>query len=510
MIDDAMLSLNDALDELGKLRIRTNASKVDLKLTRDEARACIDSFIEIMGDMVVPDIFTTTIDFDLLKMLPDIINSPYVNIEPGMYVLYFNALYYGLTQLRGLGDPVAQGMYLKILEAVPAWLESPGDTELDGHTAALMAWTATSNHDYQLSWKFHCKSCHYVKTKKLDSIDLVPARTWDEEERKESARYLYWHVLSTDTLFRLFYGKPTVVRWVPRRVRPPHVLRTENLHPPASSVVISVVWIRYTLLTAEIINEIDDCKNIEQDESIQQKVEEYSTRMQEVIEDWKLESIMREGENNDLKYLVADHVMTMYAIIIGVRRLVRRPRSPKSVDTVSLNAARKVAEFVLDFSVDSAPPGEAQAVCIHFISFYPFCAVFSLYEHILACASPEDCEQDVQLLERIGATMSEASTKRTDFSPFARTINALNQVTRTFQDERRRAKNNGDPNTVGQTADTMPEFDMSAFAPFPEFPFNFEDGTQPLGFVRALENDFTARNWHEGWWDAGMMDVTQK
>jgi hypothetical protein len=149
MIDDAMLSLNDALDELGKLRIRTNASKVDLNLTREEARACIDSFIDIMGDMVVPDIFTTTIDFDLLKMLPDIINSPYVNIEPGMYVLYFNALYYGLTHLRGLGDPVAQGMYLKILEAVPAWLESPGDTELDGHTAALMAWTATSNHDYR-------------------------------------------------------------------------------------------------------------------------------------------------------------------------------------------------------------------------------------------------------------------------------------------------------------------------------------------------------------------------
>lgn len=104
--------------------------------------------------------------------------------------------------------------------------------------------------------------------------------------------------------------------------------------------------------------------------------------------------------------------------------------------------------------------------------------------------------------------MSEASSKRADFSPFARTINALNQVTRTFQDERRRAKTAGP--TVGQTADVMPEFDMSAFAPFPEFPFSFDDSTQPLGFVRALENDFTARNWHEGWWDAGMMDGTQK
>jgi hypothetical protein len=140
-----------------------------------------------------------------------------------------------------------------------------------------------------------------------------------------------------------------------------------------------------------------------------------------------------------------------------------------------------------------------------FISFYPFCAVFSLYEHILACADPADCEKDVQLLEAIGRTMNEASAKRTDFSPFARTINALNKVTRTFQDDRRRMKD-GNP-AIGETADTMPEFDMSAFAPFPEFPqFNFEDGTQPLGFVRQLENDFTARNWHEGWWDAGLGD----
>jgi hypothetical protein len=128
-----------------------------------------------------------------------------------MYVMYYNALYYGLNQIRGLGDAQAQGMYLKILEAVPAWLESSIVTEMDGHTAALTAWTATSNHDYQLSWKFHCKSCHYVKTKKIDQVDLFPPKTFEEEDKKEGDRYLYWHVLSTDQLFRLFYGKPTVV-----------------------------------------------------------------------------------------------------------------------------------------------------------------------------------------------------------------------------------------------------------------------------------------------------------
>jgi hypothetical protein len=210
-IDDAMLSLNDALDDLGKLRIRTDACKVNLNLSVTEAKECVEAFIAVLLNMIVPDVFASSIDLELLRMLPDIINSPYVNIDPAMYVMYYNALYYGLNDLRGPGDPVAQAMYFKVLEAVPAWLDTPAETDMDGHTAALTAWTATNNHDYQLSWKFHLKSCHYVKTKRIDHIDVTPGRTFQEEEKKEDGRYLFWHVLSTDQLFRLFYGKPTVV-----------------------------------------------------------------------------------------------------------------------------------------------------------------------------------------------------------------------------------------------------------------------------------------------------------
>jgi len=120
----------------------------------------------------------------------------------------------GLQQLRGPGDPVAQGMYLKVLESVPAWLDTTIYTDMDGHTAALTAWTAINNHDYQLSWKFHCKSCHYIKSKNIDQLDTVPAKSLEDEQKREGSRFLYWHILSTDMLFRLFYGKPTVVRWI--------------------------------------------------------------------------------------------------------------------------------------------------------------------------------------------------------------------------------------------------------------------------------------------------------
>ena len=73
-----------------------------------------------------------------------------------------------------------------------------------------------------------------------------------------------------------------------------------------------------------------------------------------------------------------------------------------------------------------------------FITFYPFCVVFTLYEYILACPNPEDCESDIVGLENIGLAMTEACVTSKDLAPFAKTINALNRVSRTLQEERRK------------------------------------------------------------------------
>ena len=206
-----MLALNDALDDLGNLRVRVDIFHVNLHLSPAEAKVCIDEFINLLGTMVVPDIFTTSVDVSLLYAIPNIVDSPYVKIDPGIRVMYYNALYYGLQQTRGPGGPLVQAAYMKVLEAVPAWLESSTQTEVDGHTAALTAWTAINNQDYQLSWKFHCKSCQFIKVKGIDQLDTVPAKTFEEESERDTLRFLYWQIISTDIMFRLFYGKPTVV-----------------------------------------------------------------------------------------------------------------------------------------------------------------------------------------------------------------------------------------------------------------------------------------------------------
>jgi hypothetical protein len=83
-----MLSLNEALDDLGKLRVRTGIHSAKLNLSPAEARSCIDGFVSVLSSMLAPDAFVTSVlGIDLLHALPDIIDSPYVNIEPVVRVL---------------------------------------------------------------------------------------------------------------------------------------------------------------------------------------------------------------------------------------------------------------------------------------------------------------------------------------------------------------------------------------------------------------------------------------
>ncbi|CAO2650629.1 Nn.00g019210.m01.CDS01 [Neocucurbitaria sp. VM-36] len=523
-IDNAMLSLNEALDDLGNLRVRADMFDADFSLSPKEAKECIDAFVSLMSTMVVPDIFTASLDIKLFYALPDIVDSPYINIDPGVRVMYYNALYYGLQQTRGPGGPLVQSAYMKVLEAVPAWLEASTETAMDGHTAALTAWTAINNQDYQLSWKFHCKSCHFMKLKGIDQLDVIPAKTFEEESGRDALRFLYWHILSTDTLFRTFYGKPTVVRWSPKKVRPPALFHVSNMHPSAHQVTVTVVWVRYTLMTAEMINFIDNNSSHDRNEIVAQRVDEFCLQLEALMVEFNLEPLMHANDTtNSFRCLLADHIMNIYAIIIGIKRLVKRTVQGRHVDAVAVRAARKVVSIILGFNSHTDLPGETKSIFDHFITFYPFCAVFSLYEYVLACTNPDDCEDDIRSLENIGTAMAQACAVRQDFLPFAKTVNALNKVSRSLQDERRKDQSIDGINEMSEAtqlpphgvhlptatfdnfqdlvASELPQFDATSFPSLPDFPMTLDGDFHPLGFVRALENDFQNRNWHDNWWD---------
>ncbi|KAF3043150.1 hypothetical protein E8E12_004905 [Didymella heteroderae] len=215
--------------------------------------------------------------------------------------------------------------------------------------------------------------------------------------------------------------------------------------------------------------------------------------------------------------------MNIYAVIVGLKRLANRVYKVTAIDEMTVRAARKVVGTLLEFEqegglADRSNPDPVRYFC-HFILFYPFCAVFTLYEYIIACTNPDECEEDVRQLEQIAEAMEHTSqTIRPDLEPFTKTIKALNKVSRTIQDSRRKRPLSADGHPANMSSRqtqpdnlntlSIPDLDPSAFDTFPDFPMTMDGDPDPLGFVRAMESDFIGRNWHENWWDtSGGLDT---
>ncbi|KAJ4311715.1 hypothetical protein N0V94_007801 [Neodidymelliopsis sp. IMI 364377] len=295
----------------------------------------------------------------------------------------------------------------------------------------------------------------------------------------------------------------------------------------------------YLAKAVEVINYIDSTER--HNASVSQKVDECCAQIEALVTEWKMEPMLEDQTLTlPLRCLVADHIMNMCAVIIGLKRLASRIDGTHTVDAMTVRAARKLVKTLLEFeqtdhlnddrrldhtqipalrsesgffSENLQPEILVFGTC--FMLFYPFCAVFTLYEHIMACSNPDDCEADVRQLEHVGDAMENTSnTVRSDLKPFSNTIKALNKVSRTIQDGRRNKRpataqdQSVDRINAQQQQDNLinmpiPDLDLSAFDHFPDFPMTMDGDPDPLGFVRAMENDFIGRNWHDNWWDMG-------
>jgi hypothetical protein len=128
--------------------------------------------------------------------------------------------------------------------------------------------------------------------------------------------------------------------------------------------MICVIWIRYTVITAETIALIDTTLSA-QDAShpdprttstLSQDVETACLNLETLITEFEIERHMKAANTPDpVRCLFADHLMNICAVIIGMKRLANPPDSP--VDATTLRAARKVVSTLLDLGTDPTLPG---------------------------------------------------------------------------------------------------------------------------------------------------------
>ncbi|KAL6230686.1 hypothetical protein BDW75DRAFT_60033 [Aspergillus navahoensis] len=522
---------------------KSNLPKCDLK-------GRIETFLDyILPHFTVFDSFTPLVDPEFLRAMPYIIDSPYTHIAPVMRVIYYCAIYFGQSVETDEQHRLAIKTYYTCLQSVPKWLESAEGTQLDILASAFTTWLAINNFDYHLAWQFHREACRFGSQLGIHDVDSTPLGTAQEEADKEVKRRLHWYLVEIDFLFRLWYDKPKALRCSPTQVRLPAEIAPATKQPKSHECILFIVWSRAMYLVADFFNDQETLP----EEPLSNKVNYYCNQVTELLDDWDLLSIARAPKISTVQsWLYAESTIAFHSFIIYMRR--KTSATAMSTHPQAVRAARAIISIIHEWSDRNMGPGGDQCSYIHLITFYPFCAFFTLYYHILSSTDPSEREEDICSLEKVVRLMAQAASVRPDFVPIANAMGALNDVSRAVHSGREppsgltvvgavppQSHMESNPSPTHPVTH-LPASNTAAAAPFDslqnlsmEFPLQTADAnlndtfgvpfqlesqiafdwdpassarpgtartvSQPVDFVRAIESELIWRDWHESWWN---------
>ncbi|KAL4952086.1 hypothetical protein BDW69DRAFT_168565 [Aspergillus filifer] len=549
-VDGAITRLDTALIQLAAPSPRPDGGPTtDAKSTLPiaDVKRYIDTFL----DMILPCLsifgaFSNAVDSDLLRAMPHIIDSPYVQVEPVMRVIYYCAIY--LCQSIGTVEEQQLGIktYYKCLQLAPKWLETATGTELDLFAASIIVWLAINNFDYHLAWQFHCEACRFGAMLGIHDVDLGATSAPQDESAKREYRRLHWFLVEIDFLFRLWYDKPKALRCAEvTQVNLPTEISPATKQPKRTECTLLIVWSRVLYIMDSFFKATETALRQE----LNSRVDHYCNQLAELAEDWDLLSLGRSSAVSlEKSWLYAESVIAFHSFIIFMRR--KASDTDQVPHPQAVEAARLVIGTIYEWwERHVSPTKEHQGYNSHLVTFYPFCAFFTLYYHIMSSDDPSDCEEDICTLEKVVNIMSEIALIRPNFVPIANAMRALNDVSRAVHSRREPLPNltvvglasrpQADSDPVS-SADPQVPSQMPVFNPFEslqnlpaDFPLQTPDdlsggfgvpfqlqnqvafdwgpasdtrpGTartvsQPVDFVRAIESELIWRDWHESWW----------
>jgi len=108
-------------------------------------------------------------------------------------------------------------------------------------------------------------------------------------------------------------------------------------------------------MTAEMINLLDQHAHAKDGpQSLYEEVDRYCHKMEELLVEWNIEDPTRSETPDAVRWLVEDHIMNIYSMIIGVRRFVKPQSQKYAVDVIILRAARKIVSHIIYYAKEAA------------------------------------------------------------------------------------------------------------------------------------------------------------
>jgi hypothetical protein len=156
-----------------------------------------------------------------------------------------------------------------------------------GADVLKQSWTAIDNFDYHLAWKFHSEACRFSDNLGIQDGETPDSDLAEVDAEKNDKRRIYWHLVTTDCLYMLWYDKPSALKSPVSRMRLPVEITPRTKQPKFSDCVLFIVWSRALSLLEQFF---DHSVRTEDDKiiSFQEEVDSYCNQLEDLILDWDL------------------------------------------------------------------------------------------------------------------------------------------------------------------------------------------------------------------------------
>ncbi|KAJ5147476.1 hypothetical protein N7526_000828 [Penicillium atrosanguineum] len=254
-----------------------------------------------------------------LLSIPDLLENPHIQLDYTSQIIYHTVRLQGIIldpSSREDDGGLVRHLYQTCLTLTDCWLDHIQNTPADLFAAVSMALEGCNS---ELAWKMLGHACTIAKALGYFSVDGNPEEadgtqgsTTDETKiDKNRKRFEFWHLLRTDCLFRLSFGKPTLISAGSWKVNFPDP--TINGVDDGSSRFIQIHFLasmRLALVTG--LTWGADPDPVLHDAT----VDSFLAEVQLIMSDWDTDELLRMAKTQIDTWFCVDMIFSSYKFLI--------------------------------------------------------------------------------------------------------------------------------------------------------------------------------------------------
>ncbi|KAI2895215.1 hypothetical protein CBS63078_4232 [Aspergillus niger] len=426
-------AIEGAMQEISQLEnVESEKPKVSPVITKETAH----KWIELYYETYKFEGFRIPFEKDFILSLPDLLQNPHVQLDPTIRIVYYNVLFQGF-----LMDPdpypnrgaIVDFLCHSCMDLTESWMAQIKNTPADLFAAFFMMSMSLEACNTELCWRIVAHSCTIARTLGYFSVDAdqpTPSQRMvrpggppdpESEIEKNRMRFEFWHLLRTDCVFRLAFGKPALIADGSWTVNFPDPSITGVDH--ASTRFIQIHFfasMRLTLVLIKYLNLADaepDVDTPEYDRTIDGLIAEVQT----IMSDWSPEELLTTTTNRMDTSFCVDILFSSYNMLIVFYQAKKCNQDSQFLPYHTVAIARKSLQMSRSLMSSSTHPYWG----ISLILLHQFVPLFIVSMNMIGSPKCDNAEADLDLVSWFNQFVETAAQERAELKPLSIIMKAL-------------------------------------------------------------------------------------